>query len=114
MKTFLNEYKEITFIRVSSQHCKVKENITLLPINNKKSLARHYVEIYNKIKDRLNLSVRTKIIRISGHESNFESEKSNFVKLSKNITSIIKYYKLKSVVNIYTDIDNVFLKPIRK
>lgn len=113
METFENDYKEPIFDRVSSQNCKVKSNIVIIKTTKKESVKTRVLKNIARVLDFLNIPIKTKIHRLPEYEADFKDLKGNKLVLNKNITSITKKYKNKSIISICTDIDEVFLTPLR-
>lgn len=115
MQTFINEFKEPSFTRTYSElNCKVKEQTQLKTLRetNKLYLARLYLNKINKIKEFLKIPNKSRMIRLSSHvwqEYGYPKKE-----LNKNITTKLSNFKGITTVEVFTDIDNVFLNPKRQ
>lgn len=114
MRTFINDYKEPIFDKIPNNfNCKVKEQIHLKIVKETNSLffARKYITFINYMKVLLKIPISRKIIKISGHiPYNFSKKKelnANIITVhSKKQNGIIK-------IKTFSNIENVFLKPIQ-
>lgn len=72
-------------------------------------LSRLLVASIKRVKQALNIPLKTKVIRLSCYDFVVNGAKKE---LNKNIVTEIKTYKDKQTINVKTEIDNKYLNPI--
>lgn len=78
-------------------------------ITTQNNFLRGLVVLRKKVKQSLNIPIKTKVIRLSGDSIEIFGAKKE---LNKNIITEIKTYKDKQTINVKTEIENKYLNPI--
>lgn len=72
-------------------------------------LSRLLVASIKRVKQALNIPLKTKVIRLSSYDFVVNGAKKE---LNKNIVTEIKTYKGKQTITVKTEIENKYLNPI--
>lgn len=95
-------------------NCKIKDstlkvNLIINEVTTQNKLLRGLVVLRKKVKQALNIPIKTKVIRLSGDSVEIFGAKKE---LNRNILTEIKTYKNKQIINVKTEIENKYLNPI--
>lgn len=114
MKTFKNDYQEPEFIDLRKKQNVIVDNELefILNVNtptfNRKVL-KGVISFKNKVSTLFNMR-KCRFVRISNHTAENAVQKRE---LTKNIVTEISRFKGCQKIKVRTDIDSVFLKPLR-
>ena len=114
MKTFKNDYQEPNFIDLRKKKDIVTDTYLNLVLNVNtptfsRKILKGVISFKNKVTTLFNIR-RSKFVRISNHTAENAVQKRE---LTKNIVTEINRHKGHQKIKVRTDIDSVFLKPIR-
>lgn len=95
-------------------NCRVKDstlkvNLIVNDVTTQNKFLRSLVVLRKKVKQVLNIPIKTKVIRLRGDSVEIFGAKKE---LNKNIITEIKTYKDKQTINVKTEIENKYLNPI--